>query len=64
VEAVGGFFQLLARRLLNALQFFPGPFFVLAALVAAPLALVLPLLDRLDRQRDFTLGYICIAVKP
>jgi SAM-dependent methyltransferase len=63
-EPVGGFFRLLARRLLNALQFFPGPLMVVAALVFAPPALVLPLLDGLDRKRNFTLGYICRARKP
>lgn len=64
LEPVGGFFRLLARRLLNALQFFRGPAFVLAALAAVPAALVLPWLDRLDRERNFTLGYLCTAVKP
>ena len=54
----GGLFRLLARRLLNAAQFAPWllPLF-------GPLALVLPLLDGLDRRRDFTLGYRCIAYK-
>lgn len=64
VEPVGGFFRLLSRRLLNALQFFPGPLFLVAALLFVPPALLLPLLDPLDRQRHFTLGYICTAVKP
>lgn len=63
LEAAGGFFCLLARRLLNALQFFRGPAFVLAALAVVPAALVLPWLDRLDRERDFTLGYLCTGVK-
>jgi ubiquinone/menaquinone biosynthesis C-methylase UbiE len=58
---VGGFFRLLSRRLLNALQFFPGPAFFLAAIFFVPPALLLPLLDPLDSQRHFTLGYICIA---
>ena len=61
IEPVGGYFRLMARRILNGLQFFPGPFFILAALVAAPVAFVLPLLDGLDKRRDFTLGYICEA---
>ena len=63
IEPVGGFFRLLARRMLNALQFFPGVFFFPAALLFAPAALVLPWLDRLDRERNFTLGYICWARK-
>lgn len=61
IEPVGGFFRLLARRLLNALQFFPGPLFFLAAIFFVPPALVLPLLDFLDTKRNFTLGYICVA---
>jgi SAM-dependent methyltransferase len=63
-HAVGGFFRLLSRRLLNALQFFPGVGFVIAAVVFGPPALLLPLLDGLDRKRNFTLGYICTARKP
>jgi SAM-dependent methyltransferase len=64
ISPVGGFFRLLARRMLNALQFFPGPFFLLAALVFGPPALILPWFDGLDRRRNFTLGYICTARKP
>jgi SAM-dependent methyltransferase len=60
---VGGFFRLLSRRLLNALQFFPGPLILVAAVIFVPPALVLPLLDGLDRRRNFTLGYICVARK-
>lgn len=64
VRPVGGFFRLLSRRLLNALQFFPGPLMLVAAPFFAPPALLLPLLDPLDRKRHFTLGYICSARKP
>ena len=63
IEPVGGYFRLLARRLLNGLQFFPGPLFPIAALFLAPPALILPFFDSLDRERNFTLGYICIAQK-
>ena len=63
IEPVGGYFRLLSRRLLNGLRFFPGPFFLLAALFLAPPALVLPWFDSLDRERNFTLGYICSARK-
>jgi len=60
-------FRLLARRLLNGLQFFSGGarwlLFPLAALLLVPPALVLPCLDSLDRDRNFTLGYICTAKK-
>jgi SAM-dependent methyltransferase len=63
VEPVGGIFRMLSRRLLNALQFFPGPSMYLAALFLAPPALVLPWLEPLDRRKHFTLGYICRARK-
>ena len=63
VEPVGGYFRLLARRLLNGMQFFPGIWKLPAALVLAPPALLLPLLEPLDRQRHFTLGFICVAEK-
>jgi SAM-dependent methyltransferase len=61
IQPVGGWFRLTSRRLLNGLQFFPGPMIVVAAFFLAPLALVLPLFDSLDRDRNFTLGYICTA---
>jgi SAM-dependent methyltransferase len=63
VRPVGGFFQLLSRRLLNSLQYFRGIWFLFAALLLAPPALLLPVFDRLDRDRSFTLGYICTARK-
>jgi SAM-dependent methyltransferase len=67
VRPCGGYFRLLARRLLNGLQFFSGGarwlLFVPAALFLVPPALVLPCLDFLDRDRNFTLGYICTAKK-
>jgi SAM-dependent methyltransferase len=64
IQPVGGIFRLISRRLLNALQFFPGPLMLVAAVFFAPPALVLPLFDPLDRDRSFTLGYICSARKP
>jgi SAM-dependent methyltransferase len=64
IEPVGGYFRLLARRLLNGLQFFGGLGFAVAAIFLVPPALVLPWFDSLDRDRNFTLGYICIAKKP
>jgi hypothetical protein len=60
---VGGLFRLLSRRMFNAIQFFPGPLAILAAIFLAPVALLLPLFDGLDRDRNFTLGYICFARK-
>ena len=63
IDPVGGYFRLLSRRLLNGLQFVPGFAGLVAGLVVAPPALILPALDFLDRRRDFTLGYVCIARK-
>jgi SAM-dependent methyltransferase len=67
VRPVGGYFRLLARRLLNGLQFFTGGLrwllFPVAAILLVPPALILPFLDFLDRDRNFTLGYICKARK-
>jgi SAM-dependent methyltransferase len=67
IRPVGGYFRLLARRLLNGLQFFSGGLrwlgFIPAALLLVPPALLIPYLDFLDRDRNFTLGYICTAKK-
>ncbi len=67
IHPVGGYFRLLARRMLNGLQFFTGGArwigFLPAALLLAPPALALPFLDFLDKERNFTLGYICTAEK-
>jgi len=67
MRASGGYFRLLARRLLNGLQFFTGGFrwlaFVPAAILVVPPALLVPFLDFLDRDRNFTVGYICKARK-
>jgi SAM-dependent methyltransferase len=67
MRAAGGYFRLLARRLLNGLQFFTGGarwlLFLPAAVLLAPPALVLPWLDFLDGERNFTAGYVCIARK-
>jgi SAM-dependent methyltransferase len=63
VQPVGGFFRLLGRRMLGALQFFRGPAALLWLLFFAPFGVVLPLLDPLDRTRHFTLGFISTAQK-
>src|SRR5262249_1746370 len=67
IRPVGGYFRLRARRMWNGLQFFCGGAgwigFVPAVLLLAPPALALPFLDFLDRERNFTLGYICTAEK-
>jgi SAM-dependent methyltransferase len=68
IDPVGGFFCLMARRSVNLLGFLQGGLkWIVFALLAPFFGFLLPLtlnaLDRLDRQRDFTLGYICEAVK-
>jgi SAM-dependent methyltransferase len=67
IRPSGGYFRLLARRLLNGLQFFTGGvrwlLFIPVAILVVPLALILPFLDFLDRDHNFTLGYICSARK-
>ena len=63
IEPVGGFFRLLARRLLVVPQFFRNPVGPILLLLVAPLGLIVSLLDRFDRERAFTLGHICIARK-
>jgi SAM-dependent methyltransferase len=64
VRPIGGFFRLLSRRLMNSVQFFSGPLALLPVIVFGPLALILPVLDTLDKKRNFTLGHICTAQKP
>jgi len=63
IRPVGGYFRLVARRLLNGLQFFPGPLVLPAALLLVPAALLLPAFEPLDKSRNFTLGFICLAGK-
>ncbi len=61
IEPGGGYFRLLSRRLMNGLQFLPGWLMPLVALVVAPVALVVGWCDGLDGQKNYTLGYICLA---
>ena len=63
IRPVGGFFRMMSRRLLAALQFFPGLSIVVGVIFFVPPALLLPLLEPLDRRQNFTLGYICSARK-
>jgi SAM-dependent methyltransferase len=63
IAPVGGYFRLLSRRLLSGYKFFPAPLSWLWLVVVAGPGLLLPLLDGLDRQADYTLGYICLAHK-
>lgn len=63
---VGGFFWLMGRRSVNLLSFFQGGLGWLLFVVLAPIfGFLVPVVcyfaDRLDRRRDFTLGYICEA---
>ncbi|MCX6594998.1 MAG: methyltransferase domain-containing protein [Acidobacteria bacterium] len=57
IHPAGGIFRLLSRRMLSAIKVH-----WIAALLA-PLALLLPLLDGLDRERNSTLGYLGVARK-
>jgi SAM-dependent methyltransferase len=65
IQAAGGYFRLLSRRLLNGIQFFKGGWrwllFLPAAACLGPPALLLPLFEPLDPEKNFTLGYICEA---
>ena len=67
IAPAGGYFRLLSRRLLGGLQFFMGGWrwllFPPAAALLVPAALILPLLDPLDQEKNFTLGYVCLATR-
>jgi SAM-dependent methyltransferase len=63
VQPGGGYFRLMGRRMLNGIQFFRGLWRIPAALLLAPAGLLFPLFDALDRERNFTLGYLCTATK-
>ena len=68
IEAGGGFFTLLGRRLLDSILYFQGGWrwllFPPAAAVCGVLGVLLPMLDFLDPTRNTTLGYVCTARKP
>lgn len=61
IRAVGGLYRLLARRLWAAALLPGAPWRWLALLAVAPAALLLPVFDPLDRESDFTPGYIAVA---
>ncbi len=63
ITPVGGYFRLLSHRLLNGLQFFPPLLLLPAALFMVPPALLAPLFDSLDADRNFTLGYLATATR-
>jgi SAM-dependent methyltransferase len=60
IEAGGGYFRLLSRRLLGGAQFFPFPVDLLWLVLTAAPALLLPLFDGFDTKQDFTLGYLAV----
>ncbi len=68
IEAGGGFFTLLGRRLLDSILYFQGGWrwllFLPAAAVCGVLGVFLPMLDFLDPTRNTTLGYVCTARRP
>ncbi|MBL8178758.1 MAG: class I SAM-dependent methyltransferase [Bryobacterales bacterium] len=63
LEPGGGYFRLMGRRLLNGIGLFRGLWLVPAVLLLAPAGLLFPLLDGMDREKNFTLGYLCWARK-
>jgi len=63
IRPVGGVFRLLSRRLLAAAAFVPFPFDIAYFLLVLVPAMLLPFMDFLDKRRNFTLGYICYALK-
>ena len=68
IDPIGGFFWLMGRRSINFLSLFQGgALWVLFVLLAPVYGFLAPLvcyaLDGLDRRKDFTLGYVCEAVK-
>lgn len=67
IEPVGGAFWNLGSRSLYLLTHFNGPWFPVAILLSPLLGLLIPLLcyylDRLDAQREDTLGYLVRAQK-
>lgn len=63
LEAAGGLFRLLARRLLAAITLMPAWLKPAGMLIFGVPALMLPWLDGLDSNRHYTLGYSCIAVR-
>lgn len=63
LEPAGGLFRLLARRLFAAIALMPPWLKPAGLLVFGVPALILPCLDGLDRNCDYTLGYACTAVR-
>jgi SAM-dependent methyltransferase len=68
IRPIGGYFTLLARRMMGSLNFFQGGvrwlLFPFVAAAAGTCALILPSFDFLDREKNFTLAYLCLVRKP
>jgi len=68
IRPIGGYFTLLARRMMGSLNFFQTGLrwllFPFVALTAGTCALILPSFDFLDREKNFTLAYLCLVRKP
>ena len=68
IRPIGGYFTLLARRLMGSLNFFQSGLrwllFPFVAAAAGTCALILPSFDFLDREKNFTLAYLCHVKKP
>lgn len=66
LEPIGGYFWYLGRRLMHILYFFQRGWKIVFLLILAPtFGLIIPLLcfylDRWDKEKDHTLGYLCRA---
>ena len=68
LEPIGGYFWYLGRRLMHILYFCQRGWKIIFLLLLAPIfGLIIPLLcfylDRWDKEKDHTLGYLCVARK-
>jgi SAM-dependent methyltransferase len=68
IRPIGGYFTLLARRMMGSLNFFQTGvrwlLFPFVAAAAGACALILPSFDFLDREKNYTLAYLCLVRKP
>ena len=68
IRPIGGYFTLLARRMMGSLNFFQTGLrwllFPFVAAAAGTCALILPSFDFLDREKNYTLAYLCLVRKP
>jgi hypothetical protein len=66
IEPTGGYFQLLGKLSIDFLSFFEGGAgFILFLLLAPFFGFLIPLicyyLDKLDRKKDFALGFVAVG---